>query len=184
MVSVSSFSSRSRPSRFTARDWVEPPVMEPPECITSPTRVTKRKECPPARIMAMPLSRSSAMTVRPSRFSTIPRYSGAHCTSSLATPKHPGSRSACRSRSVNSLERTADIGRKVARPKRFCRRKSMSCLAVSSLSVTMFCCAAPSAISMAVSYFWGTEISWVSTPLTPVICRWDAYCTARRTDWL
>jgi len=42
-----------------------PPVMEPPECITSPVRVTRRNACRPRRMISMPLSKSLEMTVRP-----------------------------------------------------------------------------------------------------------------------
>ena len=114
--------SRSRESRLVMRDCELPPVIEPPECITSPSSVTRRKACRPRRMIWMPASRFSAMTVRPSRFSTTPRYFSSNEISSDATPRQPGVESAWRSAGVSTRPCTLVSGRNVARPNRLRRR--------------------------------------------------------------
>ena len=63
-----SFSSSAARLRTPAFRPVEPPVMEPPRLMTCPSSVTTRKALWYFRAMAMPQSRSSAMTVLPRRF--------------------------------------------------------------------------------------------------------------------
>ena len=41
------------------REALEPPVIEPPECMTSPSSVTSRNACRPRRMISMPASRFS-----------------------------------------------------------------------------------------------------------------------------
>ena len=61
------FSSLAR-DRMPALRLTLPPVMEPPRLMTWPSRVTMRKRFWYFRAMAMPQSKSSAITVRPRRF--------------------------------------------------------------------------------------------------------------------
>ena len=51
-----------------------PPVMEPPRLMTCPSRVTMRKRFWYFLAMAMPQSKSSTTTVRPSRLRKMPSY--------------------------------------------------------------------------------------------------------------
>ena len=65
------------------------------------------------------------------------------------------------------LPLTFEIGKNEALPKLFLRKCSINLFASCSLSVTIFCMLAPSAISIAVSIFSGTSISSAIAPLTP-----------------
>ena len=67
-VRLRSFSSSAARLRTPALRLTEPPVMEPPRLMTWPSSVTMRKALRYFRAMAMPQSRSSAMTVLPRRF--------------------------------------------------------------------------------------------------------------------
>ena len=161
-----SFISLSRDSRLVMRLTELPPVMEPPTFITSPSRVTRRNCCRPARWMGMPFCRSSAITVRPSRLSTMPRYLLSNVTISEATPTPPGILKRFLSPASSVRPLTALMGRKVARPKRFCLRNSISSRASSSVSTTMFCSAGPRAVSMAFSMFLSAWMMFATTPCT------------------
>ena len=163
---ASSFISRSRPSRFCAFCWMLPPVMLPPECITSPSSVTSRKACPPARMMAMPLSRSLATTVRPSRLSTTPRYRviAAQLAGHADAAGH-GEHLAL-ARGEGAAPHGAQRQKRGAAQPVFAQVVDQD-LASCSVSVTMFCIAPPSAMSMAVSYSRGTCKSIATTSCTP-----------------
>ncbi len=169
LLSVSTAARCSSISRWRERIEVEraltePPVMDPPECMTSPASVTRRKACRPARMMAMPASRSRAMTVRPNRFSATGRNRSSYPTSSEARPRQPSICRTCRSAGLSTRPRTELSGRKVARPMRFCRRYSIMTLASSSRAQTRFCIAPPRAISTARSISLGTRSSPATTP--------------------
>ena len=111
------------------------------------------------------------MTVRPSRFSTMPRYCSSNSISSLATPTQPGMVSTCRSCGLSVLPLMVVIGRKVARPSLFWRRYAIMSLAMYSSVVTTFCSAPPSTASVARSSRLGTRISVATTPRTPAFPR-------------
>ncbi|CDB29887.1 unknown [Firmicutes bacterium CAG:137] len=116
--------------------------------MTWPSRVTILNRLRYCRAMAMALSSSSTMTVRPRRFSTIPRYRSSQRTRREATPTKPRQLStpdSCRERGEMALR-----GRKVARPPPVRFKNPMAALASDSVSTTICCMAAPRAISMAV----------------------------------
>lgn len=69
---------------------VEPPVMEPPRLITWPSSVTIRKHCvTPGHGNAQ--SRSSTITVLPSKLRKICPYCASNRTKREATPTKPNS---------------------------------------------------------------------------------------------
>ena len=112
----SSSISRSLPSRLNSDLCTLPPVIEPPGLIMSPFSVAILNDEPTCLLMAMPVSRSSTITVLPSKFEHISAYRGAHSTSSAAMPWHPRIFMKRFSASVSALGRMADTGRSVARP--------------------------------------------------------------------
>ena len=161
-VRLFSRSSSAARLRTPALRLVEPPVMEPPRLITCPSSVTIRNAFRYFRAMAIPQSRSSAITVLPRRLLKILVYFGSKRTSRDATPTKPNSCSTPRSRS--SSPRMAVRGRKVALPPSRCFRKAMALLASSSRSTTMFCKPAPRAISMAREYLPSVFIRLATGP--------------------
>ena len=126
----------------------EPPVMLPPAFMTCPSSVTMRTRLPLARAMGTAWSSVSQITVRPRAFSTTARYCASQETRLEAMAMKPGWRWQTVSCSV--WGRMVVRGRKVARPPS--RRLSiwMAALPSSSEETTIFCMAAPSAVSMAV----------------------------------
>ena len=126
----------------------EPPVMLPPAFMTCPSSVTMRTRLPLARAMGTAWSSVSQITVRPRAFSTTARYCASQETRLEAMAMKPGWRWQTVSCSVWGW--MVVRGRKVARPPS--RRLSiwMAALPSSSEETTIFCMAAPSAVSMAV----------------------------------
>ena len=97
--------------------------------------------------------------------------------SSEAMPTKPGIFSISRLSMVRPF--TVVRGRKVARPWSRCFKKLMAALASPSVSTTIFCIAAPRAVSMATAYSPGTLIMRVTGPHMPFsIPRPDSLITA------
>ena len=90
----------------------------------------------------------------------MPSYRASYVTSWEAMPTKPYSWSRRGSRSISP--RMALMGRKVARPASRRFRKAMASLASVSRSTTMFCKAAPRAISRATVY-WGSVVIRLAT---------------------
>ena len=88
---------------------------------------------------------SSTTMMRPSRFDTMLSYRASACTRLEASRAVPDSRPR------NTPGCTVSSGRKVARPALSLRSRAMAALAAASFSTTMFCRAAPSAVSTATS---------------------------------
>ena len=121
--------------------------MEPPGFMTWPSRVTILNRLRYCRAMAMALSSSSTMTVRPRRFSTIPGTGPRSGPGGRPPHKAPA---AVHSGLLQGAGEMALRGRKVARPPACALQNPMAALASDSVSTTICCMAAPRAISMAV----------------------------------
>ena len=164
-VSSSSSISLRRPSRLLLF-LKAPPVMEPPALKSSPSRVTMRRLYLYFLARAMALSMVSTTTTRPRRYRASPLYCPSTWTRSWASPRTPFSLRAAGCEKF-WLPLMLVRGRKVALPYRFFFRYSISCLAVASESVTMFCMLPPRAVSMAISYFCSVEMISATTPWIP-----------------
>jgi len=88
----------------------------------------------------------SATTVLPSRLANMPSYFGSKCTRSYATPTKPGSFTGA---SFITPPLTVSTGRKVARPESSRFSISIALRPSFCVSMTIFCIAAPRAVSMA-----------------------------------
>ena len=106
----------------------------------------------------------STITVLPNKFNIICSYFLLYVTISEAIPITPIFLPFIFS---NFFPFTEDIGKNDALPKLFVRKCSINFFASSSVSVTIFCRLAPKHISIAVSYSFGTEIIFASTPCIP-----------------
>ena len=143
-----------------------PPVMEPPGLISSPSRVTSRRDCLYFLAIQIPQSIFSTTIVRPRSCLARPRKRSSTCTSVWASPITPVSFSAsiCRSSAPPCI---LVRGRNVARPYLFCFKYAIIRFAVSSSSVTIFWILPPSAVSTAISYSFSTLMMSATTPIRP-----------------
>ena len=140
--------------------------MEPPGLKSSPSSVTIRRLYLYLRAILTALSTLSTTTILPSRDAATSRYRSSVFTRVSARPSTPGSLKTSFMRN-SCLLRMLVSGRKVALPALFCFRKAIISLAVSSVSVTIFCMLPPRAVSMATSYFFSTLIRSATTPIIP-----------------
>ena len=123
-----------------------PPVIEPPAFISCPSSVTMRRRFPLAFDIRTAAARDSATTVLPSRFRNICSYLLSNSASSLAMPTKPGSLTGA---SRITLPRMVSTGRNVARPASMRFKSSIALRPSFWVSTTIFCAAAPSAVSIA-----------------------------------
>ena len=157
------FISDFLPKIFTVLFWTDPPVIAPDGFIISPSKVTILKEWLFTFASLIAFSILSTITVLPSKFKIIFSYFLSAFTKSDATPIIP-------SVLVNLLmlfPLIDEIGKNDARPNLLLLKNSISFFASWSVSVTIFCIAAPNDLSIAVWYLESVEMIFASTPLIP-----------------
>lgn len=175
MLSISLFNmetvfSNSSISRRRLKRLLEflnaPPVMEPPGLISSPSRVTRRRDWRYFLAILIPSSIVLTTIVLPSSWSARPSKRRSTCTNVFARPITPLSFKASGLR-IPPLPCILVRGRNVARPNLFVFRNAIIRFAVSSLSVTIFWILPPSAVSIAISYSLSTLMISATTPIRP-----------------
>ena len=140
--------------------------MAPPGFRSSPSSVTIRSVCLYFAASFTALSTLSATTIRPSREAATSRYLSSSRTRVSAVPITPFSASTSGFLNLCGFLMLVS-GRKVALPSLFDFSQDIICLAVSSLSVTIFWIFPPRAVSMAVSYFLSVCMISATTPMMP-----------------
>ena len=162
LSSASSFALESMPVPFAAL----PPVIEPPAFMSCPSRLTMRRRLPFAFDIRTASARVSATTVLPRRFAKIPSYFASKCTRSYATPTKPGSFTGA---SFMTPPLTVSTGRKVARPESMRFSISIALRPSFCVSITIFCIAAPRAVSIASAHSLSALTRFATGPYTPLM---------------
>ena len=142
-----------------------PPVIEPPAFISCPSSVTMRRRLPLFFDILIASVIASAMTVLPRRFSKMSLYFASYCASSEAIPTKPGSFTGA---SRITLPRIVSTGRNVARPESYFLSSSIARRPSFCVSTTMFCPAAPSAVSIARANSSSARMRFATGACTPL----------------
>ena len=158
------------PRIFTVFFAIEPPVIEPDTFIISPSNVIILNVLLFSFDKLIAFCILSTITVLPSKFNIICSYFLSKLIKSEAIPITPTFLPFIAS---SFFPFTELIGKNDALPKLLALKYSINFFASCSVSVTIFCKLAPNAISIAVSYSFGTAIKFAITPYIPLFNSWS-----------